>query len=203
MSRLIVRAGLVGLALLCGGADGLAHEPLQRGTPPLRQQAIYHRAPRFTLITQGGKQLALKDLSGKVVLVNFIYTSCPDVCPLATAKFRRIQQLLEARGLQTQVYLLSISTDPTVDTPAALRTYGRRYGADFSFWAFLTGTPGELARIWDRFGVVTVAQGRGDIDHTNMTFLLDRTGRIRLIYLGYGWREEDVAGDIATWLKRG
>lgn len=203
MSRLIFLAVLVGLALLWGGADGLAHAPPHRGTPPVERQAIYHRAPRFTLITQGGQPLALQDLTGKVILVNFIYTSCPDVCPLATAKFRRVQQLLQARGLQERVYLLSISTDPAIDTPAVLRRYGRAYGADFSFWAFLTGTPGELSEVWEGFGVVTVARGRGDIDHTAMTYLLDRTGRIRLIYLGYGWREEDVAGDIARVLEQG
>ena len=193
----------MGLVLLWAGADGVAHGPPHRGLSPLTRQAIYDEPPRFTLITQGGERLAVQDLWGKVVLVNFIYTSCPDVCPLATAKFRRIQHLLRLRGLEKQVYLLSISTDPAIDTPAVLMAYGRRYRVDFSFWAFLTGPSGEVARVWDRFGVVAIARGRGDIDHSSMTFLLDRTGRLRLIYLGYGWREEDVAGDIAKLLEKG
>ncbi|MFQ5896559.1 MAG: SCO family protein [Nitrospinota bacterium] len=204
MFRMTVLGGLVGLAMLWAGGDGRAHDRRpHRGTPPLGRQAIYHEAPRFTLITQGGDRLGLEDLRGKVILVNFIYTSCPDVCPLATAKFRRVQRLLRARGLQGVVHLLSISTDPTLDSPAALAAYGRRHGADFSFWAFLTGPAGALARVWERFGVVAVARGRGDIDHTSMTFLLDRVGRFRLLYRGYGWREEDVVRDIARLLEQG
>lgn len=190
--------------LLWGGTDSLslAHEPGNRGTPPLERQAIYHHAPRFALMTQEAERLALEDLRDKVVLVNFIYTSCPDVCPVATAKFRRVQQLARARGLEDQVFLLSISTDPTVDTPAVLTDYGHRYGADFSFWAFLTGPPDEVARVWDRFGVVAVVRGRGDIDHTSMSYLLDGRGRLRLIYLGYGWREEDVVADIVRLIQK-
>ncbi|MBW8056978.1 MAG: SCO family protein [candidate division NC10 bacterium] len=203
MTRIMFLGGLMGLVLLWAGADGVAHGPPHRGLSPLTRQAIYDEPPRFTLITQGGERLAVQDLWGKVVLVNFIYTSCPDVCPLATAKFRRIQHLLRVRGLQEQVYLLSISTDPAIDTPAVLMAYGRRHRVDFSFWAFLTGSSGEVARVWDRFGVVAVARGRGDIDHSSMTFLLDRTGRLRLIYLGYGWREEDVAKDMAGLLEEG
>ncbi|MCZ6550855.1 MAG: SCO family protein [candidate division NC10 bacterium] len=203
MTRIMFLGGLMGLVLLWAGADGVAHGPPHRGLSPLTRQAIYDEPPRFTLITQGGERLAVQDLWGKVVLVNFIYTSCPDVCPLATAKFRRIQHLLRVWGLEKQVYLLSISTDPAIDTPAVLMAYGRRHRVDFSFWAFLTGSSGEVARVWDRFGVVAVARGRGDIDHSSMTFLLDRTGRLRLIYLGYGWREEDVAKDMAGLLEEG
>jgi protein SCO1/2 len=201
MSRPILRGGLVGLVVLWTVLPAASHGPApHRGRAPVERQAIYREAPDFTLITQGGERLALADLYGKVVLVNFIYTSCPDVCPVATAKFRRIQELVRARGVARQVYLLSISADPAVDTPAVLEDYGRRHGADFASWAFLTGPAAQVARVWDRFGVVAVARGRGDIDHTSMTFLLDRGGKFRLVYLGHGWREEDVAADIARLL---
>ncbi len=170
-------------------SEVLAHGSLHRGAPPLKRQAIYRTAPRFALITQEGEQLTLRDLGGKVVLVNFVYTSCPDVCPLATAKFHPLQHLLRARGLQGQVSLLSITTDPAIDTPSVLKAYGLRSGADFSFWTFLTGAPEQVTRVWESFGVVAVARERGDIDHTSMAFLLDRTGRLCLIYLGCGWPE--------------
>ncbi|MFQ5881743.1 MAG: SCO family protein [Candidatus Methylomirabilales bacterium] len=107
-----------------------------------------------------------------------------------SSQLKLSEHLVRVQGLQRQVYLLSISTDPAVDAPSVLKEYGRRYDADFSFWAFLTGAPVEMARAWERFGVVTVTRARGDVDHTSMTFLLDRAGRPRLIYLGCGWREE-------------
>lgn len=203
ISRRMSVGGLVGVLLLSAVSEPVAHGPAHRGTPPLARQAIYRQAPRFNLITQDGDRLALRDLWGKVVLVNFVYTSCPDVCPLATAKFQRLQHLLRARGLQSNVSLLSITTDPAVDTPSVLKEYGRRYGVDFSFWAFLTGAREQITRVWDGFGVVAVSRARGDIDHSSMAFLLDRTGRIRLIYLGYGWREEDVAVEMTRLLEEG
>lgn len=173
-----------------------------RGTPPAVRQEIYQRSPLFTLTTQDGERLALQDLTGRVVLINFIYTSCPDVCPVATAKFARLQRFIKGAGLEGQVFLLSITTDAEVDTPSVLKEYGRRYGAEFTHWAFLTGSRTELTQTRDAFGVVTVERARGDIDHTSMTFLLDRRGRIRLIYLGYGWQEEDVVADMATLLRQ-
>jgi protein SCO1/2 len=106
-------------------------------------------------------------------------------------------------GLQGQVSLLSITTDPAIDTPSVLKEYGRRSGADFSFWAFLTGTSEQITQVWEGFGVVAVSRARGDVDHTSMTFLLDRTGRIRLIYLGYGWREEDMVTQMTKLLGEG
>ena len=196
--------GLAGLALLAVGTGAAAHgSAAPRGRAPIERQAIYHEAPRFTLITQDGGRLALDDLRGKAVLVNFIYTTCPDVCPVATAKFRRVQELVRARGLAGQVALVSISTDPDVDTPEVLKAYGRRSGADFAVWTFVTGPADAVSRVWERFGVVAVARARGDVDHSSMTFLLDRTGRFRLIYLGYGWREEDVETDIVRLLAPG
>ncbi|MFQ5657564.1 MAG: SCO family protein [Candidatus Methylomirabilales bacterium] len=203
ISRRIFLGGLVVVALLSAASKPLAHGPAHRGTPPLTRQAIYRQAPRFTLITQDGERLALRDLGGKVVLVNFIYTSCPDVCPIATAKFLRLQHLLQTQGLQGHISFLSITTDPAIDAPSVLKAYGRRYGADFSNWTFLTGGPEEITQVWEAFGVVAVSRARGDIDHSSMAFLLDRTGRIRLIYRGYGWDEEDVAAQVATLLEEG
>jgi protein SCO1 len=192
------------LALVAVGTEAEADGPHQpRGRPPVERQAIYRDAPRFTLITQEGERLGIAELRGRVVLVNFIYTTCPDVCPLATAKFRRMQELLRTRGLQRQVALVSITTDPLVDTPSVLKAYGMRHGADFSSWAFLTGPMDVVRRAWESFGVVAVVRAPGDIDHPSMTVLLDRAGRFRLIYLGHGWREEDVAADIARLLDRG
>jgi protein SCO1/2 len=195
--------GLVGVMFLLTVSERAAHGPILRGAPPLKRQMIYREAPRFTLISQDTERLSLRDLRGKMVLVNFIYTSCPDVCPLATAKFYRLQQLLQSGGLERQVFLLSITTDPTIDTPSVLKEYGSRYGADFSFWTFLTGAPEQITQAWEGFGVVVVSRARGDVDHTSMTFLLDRTGRIRLIYLGYGWREEDVVAQMTRLLEEG
>ena len=176
-------------------------EPPGRGSPPVERREIYHRSPRLDLVTQDGTPLSLRDLKGKVVLVTFFYSTCPDVCPLLTAKFAVIQRRLKEKGLDRAVHLLSITVDPEIDTPPVLKEYARKYGANFASWAFLTGSRSALEQTWNDFGVVAVRGSKGDIDHTAMTILLDPQGRQRLQYIGFGWLEEDVIRDIEVLVQ--
>ena len=96
--------------------------------------------PDFTLIDQNERPVKSADLKGKVLLVGFIYTNCPDVCPLTTTRMRELQERLAKAGmLGNDTMLLSISVDPDRDTPAVLAKYAANYGADTATWPFLTG----------------------------------------------------------------
>jgi len=86
------------------------------------------------------------------MVVAFAYTTCVDVCPLITAALRQIQIALTPEE-RTEVQLLTITTDPEIDSPKVLRAYAKRYGAEFENWAFLTGDPAVLAQVWKNFGV--------------------------------------------------
>ena len=166
-------------------------------------------APDFTLTDQDEQKLSLRDLRGKVVLLNFVFTYCPAGCPLTTSKFRQIQQTVEGKP----VHLVSVSIDPDHDTPAALKAYGEHRGADFKGWSFLTGTMLELDRVRVGFGVTRERRGlrgpNGDIvkiaivDHALKTFLLDRKGVKRFEYWGQDFEATAVIEDITKLLTEG
>ena len=98
--------------------------------------------PNVPLITDEGKTVHFFDdlIEDKVVVINFIYTSCPDTCPLETAQLVRVQKLMEDR-VGKDVFFYSISIDPTTDTPEVLKEYKKRFGAK---WTFLTGEKADI-----------------------------------------------------------
>ncbi len=108
----------------------------------------YGPAPSFTLTDQSGTSLSLHGSQGKVRLVDFIYTHCPDICPLSSTHMSQVQKDLTASGLSGKDFqLISISVDPERDSPEVLREYAKRYDADFTIWHFLTGPAAEVERI--------------------------------------------------------
>ena len=163
-------------------------------------------APDFTLTDQDEQKVSLRDLRGKVILLNFVFTYCPAGCPLTTSKFRQIQEALEGKP----VHLVSISIDPDHDTPAALKEYGEKRRADFRAWSFLTGTMLELDRVRIHFGVTRERRGlrgpNGDIvkiaivDHALKTFLVDKKGMKRFEYWGQDFETEAVIEDLTRVL---
>ncbi|MSP37519.1 MAG: SCO family protein [Deltaproteobacteria bacterium] len=137
----------------------------------------------FILTDQSGQTFRFSQLGGKVVLVSFAYTTCPDVCPLLTASMRQVQIGLSATE-RKDIQLLTITTDPEIDAPKVLAGYAQRYGAELDNWAFLTGEESKLRAVWKNFGVGVKRKGRGLIDHTPLTAIVDRHGTLRVVYIG-------------------
>ena len=191
-------AGL--LSLTSFPAPALSHFPGPPKKGEAARKVVRIPAPDVTLVDQQGKTFHLRDLRGKVVLVTFIYTTCPDACPLLTAKLTSIQRNLKENN-QSDVYLLSITTDPEVDTPQVLKSYSQRYGADLHNWAFLTGDKANLAKAWSGFGVTVIKRAKGLIQHTSLTTLIDRQGARRIDYYGDSWTEKEALKDIAALAK--
>jgi protein SCO1/2 len=146
-------------------------------------------APGFSLIDQDGKPLSLGDLRGKTLVIDFIYTRCPGPCPILTLKHVELQRALPPE-LRERVRFVSISLDPTNDSPEALARYAKERGADLANWSFLTGPEADVAEVVRRFGVGTLRAADGTIDHAVATFLVDGQGRITQRWLGL---EHDVA----------
>src|SRR5437879_6306863 len=137
------------------------HIPIPPKTPSeIGRRLVNIAVPDFKLTDQDGKTFKFNAAHGKLVLITFIFTTCPDVCPLLTAKFVAVQRALEAEKNKNYL-LLSITTDPERDTPAALKDYARRFNADLKRWSFLTGTRSELAKVWKAFGVNVVKNESG------------------------------------------
>ena len=104
-------------------------------------QVIDRPAPPFELVTAAGKRVGLPDLADRVVVLHFIYTSCPDVCPLHAEKLAEVQSMIAATPMEGRVYFVSITTDPVNDTPGVLAAYGPARGLDPGNWLFLTIGP--------------------------------------------------------------
>jgi len=160
----------------------------------LRRQ-LHLPIPDFSLTDQTGKPCKFQTLRGKVVLVAFVYTTCPDVCPLMTASMRLVQEKLPDRQ-RGAVFFLSITTDPEVDSPQVLKAYGERYGIDFSNWLFLTAELQTLAPVWKAFGVGVQRKARGLVDHTPLTALIDAKGTMRFAYTGGSPDHKMILRDI-------
>jgi protein SCO1/2 len=94
------------------------------------------RLPDFTFIERSGKQVTLANLRGKVWIADFIWTRCPDACPLMSAVMARLQAEFAD---EPELRLVSFSVDPQFDTPAVLASYAAKFGADRDRWLFLTG----------------------------------------------------------------
>lgn len=137
----------------------------------------------FRLTDQGGKTFQFKNLRGKVVVVAFAYTTCPDVCPLITAALRQVQTHLSNEERKNS-HLLTVTTDPEIDSPKVLASYAKRYGAELDGWSFLTGDESTLKSVWKNFGVGVKRQARGLVNHTPLTAIVDRHGMMRFAYIG-------------------
>lgn len=148
-SRWIFWAGLaLGVAFVAGLGwwMGLGSKANVASTDerPLEGLQVFGTVPPFSLIERSGERVTREDLMGEIWIVNFIYTHCPDTCPLQTANMAQLQRNLEdVRDLR----LVSITVDPERDTPPVLKEYADRYGADPSRWLFLTGGKDVIYRL--------------------------------------------------------
>jgi len=160
ISVLLVAAGLA-------AAAAHAHSPGKGGAVPASSQTPAAapapsgkgtRDPRayFTdleLLTQDGRKVRFFSdmLAERTVLINVIYTTCKDACPLITRKLVEVRSLVGER-FGKDVYFISLSSDPANDTPKALRDFAREQGVDLSGWTLLTGNPKNVAHILKKLG---------------------------------------------------
>lgn len=137
-------------------------------------------APAFTL-TDGrtAAPLALSSLRGKVVVISFLYTRCPDICPITAEHFRVTQ---DALGVDADdVVFVAVSTDPANDTPQAVQAFSRDHGLSEN-WHYLIGSRPQLASVWSAYGIVATPDPDAlTITHTDAVYLIDRQGRERVL----------------------
>ena len=201
---LTIRRGLwllVAAGLIIGTGDRLSghHELIQLSGVAERRQ-LNVPVPDFSLTDQAGRPFSLQRLRGKLVVIAFTYTTCPDLCPLITSSLRRVQTELRASERKS-VFLLSITTDPEIDKPRVLKSYGERYGVDFSNWSFLTGEEKILSSVWKAFGVKVERKARGLVDHTTLTALVDEKGAMRFAYHGASPNPKIILQDLRALLN--
>lgn len=186
------------LLILLSAAESATHdEPLRLST---ERREVRLSVNDFTLVDQNARRFEFKSLSNKIVVISFAYTSCTDVCPLLTAAVRQVQSRLRAME-RDNVYLLTITTEPEIDSPEIFAAYAKRYGAEFSNWSFLTGKVVELQQVWKNFGVQVNRRGRGIVEHTPLTVIVDRHKRMRYVYIGPSPDPNAVLADVDVLLN--
>lgn len=183
---------LAALALLLSSACGAA--------PKLTGTDLGARpAPNFTLTDQTGRQVSLSELRGRPVVLTFLYTSCPDTCPLITTKLNAVQGKLGADG--SKVALLSVSTDPKRDTVQAAREYLRARAA-LESQIYLTGSSEALSPVWKAYGIHVAndppgPDGSYEVTHTPALYVIDKQGRERVL-LREDFDVDALARDLKT-----
>lgn len=153
----------------------------------------------FLLTAHTGELLRLKSLHGKVAAVSFIYSGCPDACPVFASYYVLIQRKLPEAIKKRNLQLLLVTTDPEKDTPERLRKYTKAMGGK---WLFLTGAPEPLQKVWDAYGVFRQEKERNKqvvIYHSYKTHLIDKNGKTRFIHVGM-WNPDDVVKDLQKLL---
>lgn len=178
------RLGLLGLGIVIGLATVLAGWAFF-GSPYQYQGSLFDPAlpaPDFELSDQNGKPYQLSDQQGKVVLLFFGYTTCPDVCPVTLAEFRRVKQALGEQAGDVQFVLVTV--DPERDTPEKLGTYVEQFDPAFTG---LTGSPEALRGVYRDYGVYVEKVDSDSsvgylVDHTARVYAVDKQGNLRLTY---------------------
>jgi protein SCO1 len=158
-------------------------------------------APPFALTSQDGMPVTLADLRGKVVALAFIYTGCPDICPMLTQKMVDVQEALGAE-FGAKVVFISITLDPERDTPEVLKDYAQFWGAKPEGWSFLTGSPEAVRDVTRRYGVFFAKKEDGSVDHTQLTTLIDADGQMRVQYLGARFDPEEFRHDLMSLVDK-
>jgi protein SCO1 len=135
--------------------------------------------PPFQLTNQNGQSFASQQLSGKIWIADFIYSTCPGPCPMISTRMGELQKPLH----ETDVKLVSFSVDPQHDTPAVLRNYAAKLQAEPGRWEFLTGDKATIYRLSrDGFKLAANEGEAGQPIHSTRMVLVDRRGVIRGYY---------------------
>jgi protein SCO1/2 len=190
------------LAIACLAAGPAAHAA--PGAAGLRSGAFDppRPAPEFALSSTGGAEFRLSRQLGKVIVLTFGYTSCPDICPTVLAELAQVRERLG--GAAKRVQVVYVSVDPERDTPARLRAYTEQFDKTF---LGLTGPAEQLAPVWKAYGVSVVRRELPGtkppmylIHHSASVFLIDPAGRLRVM-APFGTPVDDVLHDIRTLLE--
>jgi protein SCO1 len=181
------------------------HEQEVAGTGDTASGVIPPDHPRqlvdFSLTDRTGRTVTRKELAGKFLVVDFLFTGCSLTCPAVNRCMARIQQLTTN---QPDVRLVSLSVDPRDDTPDVLAAYGQRFGADTNRWFLLTG---DKAGMYDLISTSFLTQAPddpfnympGNFAHTERIAVVDPDGRVRAYFDGL---RTDAARDVVAEISR-
>lgn len=158
-----------------------------------------------TLLDQDSNTVHFNDLLlGKNTVIGYIFTNCPDICPLTTNNMRLIQEQSKKDGIKN-LQFISVSFDPEVDRPHVLKKYAEIRNLDTSNWKFLTGKKSTIDSLMKRIGIITAVSDSSVTSdgetiyfyiHTDRIALIDKEGNLRRNFKGSGADVKAVVKDI-------
>jgi protein SCO1/2 len=155
-------------------------------------RSVGDQVPPFALYDQDGEIITTDYLDGSVTILNFIFTRCsePEMCPAATLKMKKLQDLVEKTKIP-YVKFLSVTLDPLFDTPGVLKSYARGYNLEES--NFRLGTAGKkvIDDLSRQFGIMRKKEPDTPLDHTMRTLVINSRRQIVYQVPGKGWSVED------------
>ena len=171
-------------------------------TRSARQVQIGQPVPDFVLTDQARRSVSLSQFRGKVIAINFIYTSCalPQFCYRTANNFGAVERRFK-KQMGRDLVLLTITFDPARDQPERLAEYASQWEANPDFWRFLTGAPAEISRVCGMFGV-DYFPDEGLLNHSTRTALIDRQGNLVANLEGNQFNATQLGDLVETALKR-
>lgn len=160
-------------------------------------------APNFVLTSsRSGEPVQLRDFKGRVVLLYFGYTTCPDVCPATLADVAEAFEMIGAKN--DQIQLMWITVDPERDTPEMMEDYVKHFHPDFL--GLVPESAEETLAVATQYGIYFEKQEYGSatgylMDHTATITMIDKDGYVRVVY-PFGTTPEDLAADLKYVLSR-
>ncbi|MEH3087158.1 MAG: SCO family protein [Xylophilus ampelinus] len=190
-------------AWLLAGAGAVAAAAARRSAAaaPPDASAFAANFEGMRLRDQDDRAFRLDSLAGRVVLFHFVFTGCSTICPAQTHVLAEVQRGLGA-DVRRRVHFVSVSVDPLADTPAALRAFALRMGADLRTWSFVTGRPEDIDRLADRLRLFRAAPGAvRPGDHATALWLVDARGRLAQRYGGNPPDAIRLGQELATYAR--
>lgn len=182
------------VALVAGPSGPFRGNPLPEGIDR-------SHAPDFRLTDARGGEIATRALAGKPYALTFLYTRCPDVCPIIGQEIRQALELLGPRA--GEVAAVAVSVDPRHDTAEAVRAWLERQRLPANFH-YAIGEERELKPVWDAYYAAPQIPGRAESSHTASIWLVDGDGRLRTKFsAGAPVEPADLAHDLALLLDEG
>jgi protein SCO1 len=188
MLRTAIAATIAALALLLAvgcGSDSKDHQRARSTARPVKYEGGVANPPfsagPLVLKSYTGRRVDLRDFRGKAVLVTFIYSHCPDVCPLIVGHLHTAQSQLGARARRLQI--VAVSTDPRGDTPRAVASFLRAHRMSGRM-EYLIGSRAELGRVWKEWHIVAnPAKSNPDkVEHSALIYGISARGKVTTLY---------------------
>lgn len=182
--RLLQLLALLAALAALAGCGSTSAKPAVTARPSAFDGAVANPpkpAPALKLTDSTGKKLDIASLRGKAVLVTFLYSHCPDVCPLIAGNLHASVKLLGAKASKLQI--VAVSTDPKGDTPKAVNRFLAAHQMTGTM-RYLLGSQSQLARVWNAWGVISRpdAKSPNKVSHSALIYGVSASGKITTLY---------------------